>query len=186
MGTLLKFSGSKSQRQTSSAVATHAKGTATQPASINGSNPTWEKSLSPSLRNFARALFSERIHRLSNQMPLGLGFDSEVNSGDLDTMFCHSESVPVALAMTIDGKDCSCLRSHPTPIASDHKGSTGKGCRYGSLAEHVAMQCGQHKTCYPNPEYVEQVMGFPIGWSDLQDLETQSMSALPNSSAEQS
>lgn len=177
MKTSQKQTGAKQNALIASVAEIRAKETATQPTFTSEAMPIWAKSLSPSLKRFARVLFSAKIRQLSSEMPLGLGIDSDANFIDLDTMFCHSDSDPVALAMTIDGKGCSCSRKHPTPIASDHKGSTGKGCRYGSLAEHVAMQCGQHKTCYPNPEYAEQMMGFPIGWTDLESSETQSMSA---------
>lgn len=177
MATSRKRTGSRQSGPTLFVEETPAKETATLPMSTSESMPTWAASLSPSLKRFARDLFSERIRQLSSEMPLGLGTDSGESFIDLDTMFCHSASEPVALAMTIDGKGCSCSRKHPTPIASDHKGSTGKGCRYGSLAEYVAMNCGQHKTCYPHPEYAEQVMGFPIGWTDLESSAMQSMSA---------
>jgi hypothetical protein len=72
------------------------------------------------------------------------------------------------LALTTSGTACSCSRSYPTPIASDHKGSTGKGCRRNSLAERLAMTYGTPgRTVYPHPEFVEHAMGFPVGWSEL-------------------
>ena len=85
------------------------------------------------------------------------------------------------------------VRSHvPTPVASDRKGSTGEGCRRGSLAEFVmvptpvrevsrriaragaryaqggislaAATLPSGTTGYPHPLFVEWLMGFPLGW----------------------
>lgn len=61
-----------------------------------------------------------------------------------------------------------CHRRRPTPVASDYKGSTGKGSRRGTLAESVALEAGvSGETVYPHPAFVEDLMGFPIGWTDL-------------------
>ena len=66
------------------------------------------------------------------------------------------------------GSECS---SWPTPVASDWRGSTGEGCRRGSLAEAVMLRPGKspplaQRTGYPSPPFVEWLMGFPPGWSD--------------------
>lgn len=60
------------------------------------------------------------------------------------------------------------LRFFPTPTATDWKGSTGKGSPAGTLAECVAEECSDPgETVYPHPEFVEELMGFPIGWTDF-------------------
>lgn len=50
-----------------------------------------------------------------------------------------------------------------TPCAADATGSTG-GANHRSLRTDVAGQL--------NPTFVEWLQGFPIGWTDLNALET--------------
>lgn len=68
----------------------------------------------------------------------------------------------------------------PTPTATDHKGSTPnqvirranhthKGL---TLREWLAKFSRAEKTVYPNPGFLEKVMGWPIGWTELSQLET--------------
>jgi len=74
----------------------------------------------------------------------------------------------------------------PTPIASDWKGSTGKGCRKGTLAERAAVTVGPNDggTVYPHPEYVEAVMRFPTSWTALPPSGTPSTPSAPSGSGE--
>lgn len=74
----------------------------------------------------------------------------------------------------------------PTPTASDHKGSTGKGSRRGTLAESAAVRAGPNDgtTVYPHPEYVEAVMRFPASWTELPPSETPSTPSAPSGSAD--
>lgn len=59
------------------------------------------------------------------------------------------------------------LRLYPTPTATDWKGSTGQGSLPGTLAERCAVECGvSGETVYPHPEFVEELMGFEIGFTD--------------------
>ena len=69
--------------------------------------------------------------------------------------------------------------SWPTPTKSDAKRcgdlklhSLGKRAQedgaHWNFAEHVAAELDG----YPNPEFVELLMGWPKGWTDLQPLET--------------
>ena len=65
----------------------------------------------------------------------------------------------------------------PTPTARDHKGArtddameaTGRNQSTNSLPDYLASigQRGQM-----NPEFREWLMGWPIGWTDLKQLET--------------
>jgi hypothetical protein len=54
------------------------------------------------------------------------------------------------------------LRLWPTPLARDHKGVGMKG----QLPTTVSQWEGSGSL---NPEWVEWLMGFPIGWTDLED-----------------
>lgn len=77
------------------------------------------------------------------------------------------------------------LRHYPTPTATDWKGSTGKGSRRGTLAERAAVDNDvSGETVYPHPRFVEALMGFPIGWSELAPSETPLMSGSPSGSAD--
>ncbi len=62
------------------------------------------------------------------------------------------------------GQLANAVKLFTTPCAADARGSTGeKNCR--SLRTDVAGQL--------NPDWVEWLMGFPIGWTDLNASETQ-------------
>ena len=69
------------------------------------------------------------------------------------------------------------LRKWPTPTATSW-GSTGQRLILQrrvdngdiTLAEKRAMSAGNGGKL--NPEWIEWLMGFPIGWTDLRDLET--------------
>ena len=63
---------------------------------------------------------------------------------------------------------CDFVTMVPTPNATDWKGSSREGQRRGQLSEAVAIG-GQL-----NPTWVEWLMGFPLGWTDLEDSETPS------------
>jgi len=62
----------------------------------------------------------------------------------------------------------------PTPTARDHKDS-GKNMNYkkaadkGRLPGVVVMQCSAQNGggTYLNPSFVEEMMGFPVGWTVL-------------------
>lgn len=51
----------------------------------------------------------------------------------------------------------------PTASASDWKGSTRPGQRRGQLTEKIEP----HNPGRLNPEWVETLMGFPAGWTDI-------------------
>ena len=63
------------------------------------------------------------------------------------------------LTAAIDGSSSALL---PTPSANDHKGSSRPGQRRGQLSEVVAG-------AILNPAWVERLMGFPDGWTDLEE-----------------
>ena len=56
----------------------------------------------------------------------------------------------------------------PTPTATDYKGRSGQGFidRHGKRRiSDVLTQTGDNT--YLNPRFVEEMMGYPIGWTDL-------------------
>lgn len=56
----------------------------------------------------------------------------------------------------------------PTPCASDYKG----GARNGRDSEFKHWLKRRHGKSYPHPQRVEEMMLWPIGWSELAPLET--------------
>lgn len=155
---------------------TPARETPTREASTSESTRISRVTSCESLIRFGLDLYSERIRPLLVQELPGLGRGFERGWSRLVTLCCPSDCDRVALALTTRESDCSCSPSYPTPTASDWKGSTGKGSRRGTLAERVAIETGdqadQQPTVYPHPDFVEVLMGFPTGWSDLGHSET--------------
>jgi hypothetical protein len=89
----------------------------------------------------------------------------------LVTLSCPSESEPVALALTTDESGCCCSVNFPTPCARDWKGMSSKSWRerprskgWSTLPDKI----GGH----PHPDFVEALMGFPIGYGELRPSET--------------
>jgi hypothetical protein len=150
----------------------HVKETATQEACTKHTTKTLGGIYSASLTTIALDLWSEKIRRWSGPTLYGHGVQCEMVLSALDTLFCLSESDTAALVGVIGGNACSCSPRYPTPTASDWKGSVGIGSRRGTLAERLAMLCpparGETQTAYPHPEFVELLMGFPTGWTDLE------------------
>jgi hypothetical protein len=71
-----------------------------------------------------------------------------------------------------DWKDANCPSEHnlwPTASASDWKGSSKAGQRRGQLTDPAmgVIQAGGKL----NPTFVEWLMGWPLGWTDLKPLE---------------
>ena len=71
-------------------------------------------------------------------------------------------------------------RMWPTPFATDHKGAGTNGELRDRL-DYAAERGGTKSNEYPappktggqlNPTWVEWLMGWPIGWTDLKPLET--------------
>lgn len=109
------------------------------------------------LRHFALALFSERTRRMRSLMLPGLGGDFVENLSVLATLCCPSDFERVALGLTTDGIGCSCLVKWRTPVRRDFKGPLPKSSETLSLATQLGG--------IPHPEFVEELMGFPIDWT---------------------
>lgn len=78
------------------------------------------------------------------------------------------------LVLHIHGKDCSLW---PTPRASGRDNCGGANAR--RKAQRNGVYIGRNQ----NPQLTEWLMGFPIGWTDLQPSETPSFRKSPNTSA---
>jgi hypothetical protein len=82
------------------------------------------------------------------------------------------------------------VRSYPTPTSNDHKGAgyqKGKnGARFftlpGAAREADGMAYDTSSSGQLNPTWVEWLMGFPLGWTDLEPLATPSSHNAPSSS----
>lgn len=178
----------KSGSSISSAAATHARKTAMPGNGLGLSSRVSALSSSAFLMRFAHACFSERIPRTFAMTLPGLGGDSDFLLSRLVTLCSHSEYAPVVLALTISGTDCSCLVSLPTPCKRDWKGMSSKKWRDRMPSESRKRAEKPFATLPdaiggpPHPEFVEAVMGFPIGWTDLKDSETPSSHKPPNGS----
>ena len=61
------------------------------------------------------------------------------------------------------------VKTWPTPTAGDSKGGPGNSGREGGLNLRTAVNTGQL-----NPTWVEWLMGWPSGWTDLEPLATAS------------
>ena len=60
----------------------------------------------------------------------------------------------------------------PTPSAHEHKYRLKGNSQASRCLEAQARRTG--KDFQLNPQFVEEMMGFPIGWTDLEHSETQS------------
>jgi hypothetical protein len=106
-----------------------------------------------------------------------------------------------------DGLATVARRFWPSPCATDWKGSSQIGQRRGQLSEAVIRlwptpradgrdNCGGSNSRRSakangtyigrklNPQFVEWLMGFPLGWTDLEPSETPSYRKSPNGSAD--
>jgi hypothetical protein len=93
------------------------------------------------------------------------------------------------LTRTIEGKGYGLL---PTPTASDCKGAT-ENCRRIKERDLSYLRFYLHfharpdyPVSYPHPAFVERMMGYPIGHTDLGLSETRSFRKSPRSSAKPS
>ena len=64
----------------------------------------------------------------------------------------------------------------PTPVATDWKGGARRkdgSINQSNLKEYFLPFCDEQiRTIYLNPQFLEQLMGFPIGWTALDASET--------------
>lgn len=77
----------------------------------------------------------------------------------------------VVWALTIDALGCSCSPGYPTPIASTGGPDLTMGNRPGTGGNKLATKLAiEGEDGPPNPEFLEQLMGWPIGWTDMRPL----------------
>lgn len=174
------------------AAATRAKKTADRELQEAHRKRVSAVSLSASLRRFALALFSEKTQAKSGPMLPGLGGDSEASWSDLVTLCCPSDSAPVALALTIGAKGCSCSPRYPTPTASSHNYVRSRDKlvtrrerqkALGRNGNGFGLNLGQYCAINEIPfsvELLETLMGFPAGWTKTTSDGSEMPSCLPS------
>lgn len=73
-------------------------------------------------------------------------------------------------------RETECGFSHPTPSASDWKGSSKKRFRgsphYRGAKAVEGLRTSESDPAYPSPDYYESSMGWPIKWTESKPLET--------------
>jgi hypothetical protein len=74
----------------------------------------------------------------------------------------------ITLAHHIKEKEYG-LKQYVTPTTRDYKGMSGAGFRARHGENHNLADCLGGT---PNPTWVEWLMGWPLGWTDLKPLET--------------
>src|SRR5688572_17633924 len=117
------------------------------------------------LTAFVHGLSSVRIPPPSAGTRRGRGTDSKRRLSNSVTRWCPSASGRVALALTIDGTGCSCSPNMRAPNARDWKGMSARSWRERTKGDKTPTLPDQIGGT-PHPEYVEALMGFPIGWTD--------------------
>lgn len=118
------------------------------------------------LTRFSLTLFSGKIRQPSERMPSGRGTECAENWKTEATRLLPSESGRVALALTSDGTACSCSPNMRSPTARDWKGMSAKSWRERTTGDNTPTLPDQIGGT-PHPEYYEELMGFPIVWSEL-------------------
>ena len=178
-------SSTNTQSRTSSSAATRARKTQTADEMATQRRRRSAVNSSAFLESFARSLCCAKTLPLSGQMRLGLGNDFDPNWNEWITRSSPFDCEPVALALTSGETACSCSLSYRSPNARDWKGMSAKKWRErerGDKTPTLPDQIGG----VPHPEFVEQLLGFPVGWTDLRDLETASSRKLRNGSDDES
>lgn len=185
----------------SSAEAIHARKTAELELWTERDHRLSAISSSELLSSFARELWSERIRLASARMLPGLGDECNENLSALATLCCPSDSAHAALGLTIKGTECSCSASMPTPTASGFgvsdvprlierrkqaKINAGNGNGFGLTFEQwmklERFHAGLSTKGSTDPTLYELAMGFPVGWTDADALETPCIQESPNGS----
>jgi len=90
------------------------------------------------------------------------------------------------LALRISARDASYVPNasgfYETPLSSGNHAKSAKAKRLHSTGLSLEEQIGG----IPNPEWLEWLMGFPKGWTDIAASETPSCHKSPNGSGEES
>lgn len=175
-----------------SAEAIHAKKTAMPGKALDLSSRHLVLSSSGLLTAFALELWFAKTRRMLGQTLLGLGIVFDPSWRDLVTLCCPLDCERVALWLTTSGTGCSCSPKLPTPCKRDYKGQSSKKWRERMPSESRKRADKPFATLpdaiggSPHPEFVEAVLGFPIGFSDLRPLATPSSPKSPSGSADES
>jgi len=145
--------------------ATPAKKTQLQDRDRGLSSHRLAVSSSGLLMRFALELWCGKIRREYAPTLLGLGGDFDPNWNRLVMACCPLDCEPVVLGLTTDGIGCSCSPHYPTPCKRDYKGMSSRKWRAREGAKATPTLPDKIGGT-PHPEFVESLMGFPIGWTD--------------------
>lgn len=104
------------------------------------------------------------------------GFFAE-SSGTLPSWGMMSDGLLQALPQLEPYINENGWRLLPTPVATDYKGGAlrkGSKKQMSNLKEYIYIFFkGATKSIYLHPQLLENIMGFPIGWTELNASETQ-------------
>ena len=141
------------------------------------------------LRRFARLLFSERTRRTYARTHRGPGSDSGTSCGGSAIESALSASGRVALALTTDGIGCSCSLRFRTLTAFDARRGPKSVALYRECLKSsrhcitLRDQVEHELDMAPiPPDWAEEFMGFPTGWTELRRSATPLFPLSPSSS----
>lgn len=77
-------------------------------------------------------------------------------------------SMPAVAGQTMNVGECGCSPNYPTPVKNDYKA----GLSATRISKGFSPLLGNVLGGVPHPEFVEELMGWPIGWTDLRPLAT--------------
>lgn len=163
---------------------THAKQTATPSAQARALKAL-ETNLSRLSILCALRLLSGKIQPMSKRMRRGLLTGLPPSLSKLVTPLRLLRDGRVVWGLTINGKGCLCSPGYPTPTQSDYHGYrcgeghlTRKSLRQMRL-NHFLYLTGKEHLAH-SAEFREELMMWPIGWSALKPLATDSYLAWLN------
>jgi hypothetical protein len=168
------------EQSTPSAAASHAR-TYPQPEKALASKASeagYGESLRDSLANYDRA---SRSWRTSAPSLFG-GLDTFSETWPKWGWMRSGSAFRLVPLAHLSGENVSGLL--PTPTASDADTHHSDTIRFDSLSVFLRRTFGYPS--YPNPRFVEWMMGFPIEWTALEPSETPSSRRSPKSSVAQS
>ncbi len=164
------------------AAATPARPTALQAGRLEVVQRALGVTSSGLLKHFARELWSAKIRQHERMLP-GLGSEFDAGLSRLVTLACPSDCEAAALGLTASGSECLCSPNWYSPTATDWKGGSHKERKDGGNRSAFRHQHTRRTGfLYPDPEVMEAVLGYQVGWTELDQSETVCRPASPSGS----